>query len=132
MKGCNMLTMGYQALIVFTFFIILASPASAQKSCFTAAARENAARAAKVFETPDPGYDPVLGYNPANTQRPGALPVRPDGTALPLICSANKKPNEGSGTRRNFIVPFPVWLKRTANSSVTKSSLTSKARRRKR
>ena len=64
-----MLTRGYQALIVFTLFLIVTSPASAQKSCFTAEARENAERTAKVFETPDPDYDPVLGYNPTTGPR---------------------------------------------------------------
>ncbi|HEY0367844.1 MAG TPA: hypothetical protein VGC73_15335 [Pyrinomonadaceae bacterium] len=107
MKGCIMLTRGYQALIVLTLFLVLTSPASAQKSCYTAAAREDAMRTAKVFEAPDPGYDPVLGYNPATTQRAGALKVGADGRALPLICSANKKPNEGSGTTPKFYCSVP-------------------------
>ncbi len=97
----------YQALFVLTLFLVLVAPAAAQKSCFTAEARENAERTAKVYEAPDPGYDPVLGYNPATAQRMGALKVGPDGRALPLVCVANKKPHEGAGTTPKFYCSVP-------------------------
>ena len=38
----------------------------AQQICFTAQERARAEQTAKVYRAPDPGYDPVLGYNPAN------------------------------------------------------------------
>ncbi|HEV7474791.1 MAG TPA: hypothetical protein VGN90_12130 [Pyrinomonadaceae bacterium] len=98
----------YQGLIVLASFLLLAATAAAQeKSCFTAEARENAMRSAKVFETPDPGYDPVLGYNPANGPRAGAPKVGADGRAAPIVCVANKKLSEGSGTTPKFYCSVP-------------------------
>ncbi|MBV9958018.1 MAG: hypothetical protein JO360_06325 [Acidobacteria bacterium] len=76
--------------------------AAAQKSCFTKEARELAERTAKVWQEPDPGYDPVLGYNPQQGPRTGAPPVNPDGLARPVICVANAKPEKGPGTTPKF------------------------------
>jgi hypothetical protein len=78
-----------------------------QQSCFTAEARAEAERSAKVWREPDPNYDPVLGYNTVTGPRAGALKVDNNGLALPLICSANKKENEGSGTTPKFYCSVP-------------------------
>ena len=97
----------YPAFIVLGLFLILAIPAAAQKSCFTSEARENAERTAKVYEEPDPDYDPVLGFNPKTGPRAGALSVDSDGLAAPMNCVANKKPNEGTGTTPKFHCSVP-------------------------
>jgi hypothetical protein len=91
------------ALLLFIFSIAL--PAAAQekgKSCFTAEARELAERTAKVWQVPDPDYDPVLGFNPTKGARAGTLPVDSAGLALPLNCVANKDMNKGAGTTPKF------------------------------
>ncbi len=88
-------------------FVFPALPAAAQKSCFTAEAREQAERTAKVFAAPDPDYDPVLGYNPKTGARTGAPRVDADGLAAPITCVANKKVNEGSGTTPKFYCSVP-------------------------
>jgi hypothetical protein len=97
-----MLRKPIQALIFILLCIFLASPTRAQKSCFSSEARELAEKTAKVFSQPDPGYDPVLGYNPTVGPRAGAPAVNPDGLAAPFSCVANKKENEGSGTTPKF------------------------------
>ena len=107
MKGFIMSSKVYPTLVVLGLFLIFTTPAAAQKSCFTAEARENAERSAKVFEAPDPGYNPVLGFNTNGEQRPGALKVGADGRAAPLVCVANKKPNEGTGTTPKFYCSVP-------------------------
>ena len=88
-------------MIVFAT-LVLASPANGQQACFTAAERERAEHTAKVYRAPDPGYDPVLGYNPSIGPRKGAPPVDADGMAKPINCVANKDPNPGSGTTPKF------------------------------
>ena len=55
-------------LIVFITGLV-AQRAVAQQACFTSQERARAEQTAKVYRTPDPGYDPVLGYNPANGPR---------------------------------------------------------------
>jgi hypothetical protein len=102
-----MLSKLYQALIVLGLFLILTSPATAQKSCFTSEARADAERTAKVYAEPDPGYDPVLGYNPTTGPRVGAPAVDSDGLAAPVNCVANKKVNEGTGTTPKFYCSVP-------------------------
>jgi hypothetical protein len=95
-------------VFVFTLpYIFLASPAAAQKSCFTLETRELAERTAKVFAVPDPGYDPVLGFNPKAGPRVGAPTVDANGLAAPINCVANKKPNEGTGTTPKFHCSVP-------------------------
>ncbi|HEY0726867.1 MAG TPA: hypothetical protein VGD38_02285, partial [Pyrinomonadaceae bacterium] len=86
-------------LVVGLFF---AAPASAQQACFTSAERARAEQTAKVYRTPDPGYDPVLGYNPANGPRAGAPPVDESGRAKPINCVANKDESPGAGTTPKF------------------------------
>ncbi|MEP6911877.1 MAG: hypothetical protein ABI923_03935 [bacterium] len=90
------------AFIFVMLFILTALPAAAQKSCFTAEARQLAERTAKVFRQPDPGYDPVLGYNPTTGPRIGAPAVNADGLAAPITCVANPKADKGSGTTPKF------------------------------
>src|SRR5687768_1785941 len=88
------------ATSVITLFVafLLCPHSAAQESCFTAEERERAEKTAKVYRTPDPGYDPVLGYDPAKGPRRGAPPVGPDGLAKPITCTANKDEKPGAGT----------------------------------
>ena len=55
--------------------LLLPAAAMAQKACFTAEGRAQAERTAKVYRAPDPGYDPVLGFNPSDGPRKGSPPV---------------------------------------------------------
>jgi hypothetical protein len=89
-------------LVVSLFVLFLASPAWAQKRCFKPEARAAAERSAKVWQEPDPGYDPVLGYNPERGPRAAAPEVGEDGLAKPFRCAANKDPNPGAGTTPKF------------------------------
>ncbi|HET6890787.1 MAG TPA: hypothetical protein VFH31_06770 [Pyrinomonadaceae bacterium] len=93
-------------LIIFAA-LFLASPARAQQACFTAAERERAEQTAKVYRVPDPGYDPVLGYNPSIGPRKGAPSVDSNGLVKPINCVANKDPNPGSGTTPKFHCSVP-------------------------
>lgn len=89
-------------LPIFMVILALAPRTGAQQACFTSAERERAVQTAKVYRTPDPGYDPVLGYNPANGPRRGAPPVDENGRAKPINCVANKDDSPGSGTTPKF------------------------------
>jgi hypothetical protein len=90
------------SLLIFFIGFFLAPPVGAQQVCFTAAERARAEQTAKVYRTPDPGYDPVLGYNPANGPRRGAPPVAENGKAKPINCVANKDDKPGAGTTPKF------------------------------
>jgi len=97
-----------QLFFVITLLLVfIVSPAAAQKSCFTAEARAEAERTAKVWQEPDPGYDPVSGFNPTVGARTGSLPVDSNGLALPIKCVANKDPNPGAGTTPKFHCSIP-------------------------
>lgn len=89
-------------LLIFTVALFLVPQAGAQQACFTSAERERAVQTAKVYRTPDPGYDPVLGYNPATGPRRGAPPVDENGRAKPINCVANKDETPGAGTTPKF------------------------------
>ena len=90
-------------LLLITLVVLFFAPrALAQQACFTAAERARAEQTAKVYRTPDPGYDPVLGYNPATGPRRGAPPVDANGRAKPLNCVANKDESPGAGTTPKF------------------------------
>jgi len=78
-----------------------------EKACFSADERARAERTAKVWAPPDPGYDPVLGYNPANGPRKGAPPVDDNGRARPINCVANKDEKPGAGTTPKFHCSVP-------------------------
>jgi len=85
-------------LVVF----LLAQRAAAQQACFTSQERARAEQTAKVYRAPDPGYDPVLGYNPAKGPRRGAPPVDNRGLAKRIDCVANKDESPGAGTTPKF------------------------------
>ena len=70
-------------LLLLTLLVVLvpAPRVVAQQMCFTAQERARAEQTAKVYRAPDPGYDPVLGYNPANGPRRGAPPVDENASA---------------------------------------------------
>lgn len=89
-------------LSIAILLLFLALPAAAQKACFPPEARAAAERSAKVWQEPDPDYDPVLGYNPSKGMRPGAPPVDSNGLAQVLNCVANIKSDKGTGTTPKF------------------------------
>lgn len=93
--------------IVPLTLLFLAAPVAAQNSCFSAEARELAERTARVFREPDPGYSPVLGFNPMNGPRGGAPPVDSTGLARTITCVANKDLNQGAGTTPKFHCSVP-------------------------
>ena len=88
-------------LAIFAALVIVPR-AGAQQACFTSAERTRAEQTAKVYRTPDPGYDPVLGYNPANGPRRGAPPIDENGRAKPFNCVANKDEKPGADTTPKF------------------------------
>jgi hypothetical protein len=91
-----------QNFILPLLLLFMALPVSAQEQCFTSEARALAERTAKVWQEPDPGYDPVLGYNPQTGPRLGAPEVDSAGLAKAITCVANKDPNPGAGTTPKF------------------------------
>ena len=90
------------ALFIVSFALIFANTSSAQQACFSQEERERAERTAKVWRAPDPGYDPVLGFNPARGPRRGSPPVDASGLARPINCVANKDETPGAGTTPKF------------------------------
>ena len=100
----------FSRFLLLQVLLILALPVAAQQkqqACFTQEERTRAEQKAKVWEEPDPGYDPVLGYNPAKGARKGAPPTDSNGLALPLKCVANKDENPGAGTTPKFHCSVP-------------------------
>jgi hypothetical protein len=106
-RGYSVIHKFSQALIIVAALVVLSLPAAAQESCFTAKSREEAERTAKVWQEPDPGYDPVLGYNPTQGPRAGAPAVDANGRGIVFNCVASKKENEGSGTTPKFYCSAP-------------------------
>jgi hypothetical protein len=97
-------------LLLFTTLFLATQVKAQQKAeqaCFTEAERERAEKTAKVYQAPDPAYDPALGYSPSEGPRKGAPPVDSDGLAKPINCVANKDPNPGSGTTPKFHCSVP-------------------------
>ena len=94
-------------LLTLIAALFLAQPAVAQQACFTAAERARAEQTAKVYRAPDPGYDPVLGYNPETGPRRGAPVVDDNGLAKPISCVANKDQSPGAGTTPKFHCSVP-------------------------
>lgn len=90
------------SLLILFIALFFVPRAGAQQACFTSAERARAEQTAKVYRTPDPGYDPVLGYNPANGPRRGAPPVDENGRAKAINCVANKDESPGAGTTPKF------------------------------
>jgi len=99
------------AVLITCLLALVAPPTTAQKTtreaCFSATERANAERTARVWRAPDPGYDPVLGYNLTNGPRTGAPPVNAEGLASPIVCVANKDETKGSGTTPKFHCSVP-------------------------
>jgi hypothetical protein len=96
------------ALLLIVFITALvAQRAAAQQACFTSQERARAEQTAKVYRAPDSGYDPVLGYNPANGPRRGAPPIDENGRAKPINCVANKDEHPGAGTTPKFHCSIP-------------------------
>jgi len=93
-------------LIVFVTGLV-AQRAAAQQACFTAQERARAEQTAKVYRAPDPGYDPVIGYSPANGPRRGAPPIDENGRAKAINCVANKDESPGAGTTPKFHCSIP-------------------------
>lgn len=86
-----------------------------KEPCFTSETREVAERTAKVWQEPDPDYDPVLGYSAAKGARVGAPPLNADGLAKPINCVANKDPDKGSGTTPKFHCSVPGLVDEDGN-----------------
>lgn len=102
----------YKSLLLSVFILTLlllpaAVAAQKEKSCFTAEARAQAERSAKVWRAPDPDYNPVLGYNPSLGPRKGSPPVDDNGIAKPINCVANKDETPGAGTTPKFHCSVP-------------------------
>lgn len=99
----NSLRQWLPTVVIILAALFLVRPLAAQQACFTSAERARAEQTAKVYRTPDHGYDPVLGYNPANGPRRGAPPIdTTTGLAKPIRCTANKDKSPGSGTTPKF------------------------------
>jgi hypothetical protein len=98
----NMLRQLFIPVIGLVVGISLYQQSAAQQSCFSAEERERAEKTAKVYRAPEPGYDPVLGYNPVKGPRRGAPSVGADGLAKPINCTANKDETPGAGTTPKF------------------------------
>lgn len=103
----NRLHVWVPSLFILIVALLLTSSARAQQACFSAEERERAEKTAKVWRAPDPGYDPVLGYNPARGPRRGAPPVDANGLVKPINCVANKDENPGAGTTPKFHCSVP-------------------------
>jgi hypothetical protein len=104
--------MVYKSLVLSAVILTLLSlstvvAAQKEKSCFTAEARAQAERSAKVWRAPDPDYNPVLGYAPSAGPRKGSPTVDDNGLAKPINCVANKDETPGSGTTPKFHCSVP-------------------------
>ena len=100
-----MLRKYYSKFLFLNILLFIALPVAAQdkqKSCFTSEERALAEAKAKVWAEPDPGYDPVRGFNPATGPRRGSPPVDANGLALPINCVANRDDSPGAGTTPKF------------------------------
>src|SRR6185369_16249061 len=95
------------AVILTLLLVPVGVAAQKEKSCFTAEARAQAERSAKVWRAPDPGYNPVLVYNPSVGPRKGSPPVDDNGLAKPINCVANKDETPGAGTTPKFHCSVP-------------------------
>src|SRR5690242_4336137 len=96
-------------LALLTLLVVFAPAArvAAQQACFTSEERARAERTARVYRAPDPSYDPVLGYNPANGPRRGAPSIEQSGLAKQFNCVANKDGSPGAGTTPKFHCSVP-------------------------
>jgi hypothetical protein len=96
--------------------LFLVQPAGAQQqACFTAEERARAEQTARVYRAPDPGYDPVLGYNPEKGPRRGAPAIDANGFAKPINCVAYKDESPGAGTTPKFHCSVPGLVDEEGN-----------------
>ena len=110
MKGTLYMLRKPQVFFVSLLLLLITLPVIAQdkaQSCFTQQDRALAEAKAKVWQEPDPGYDPVLGYNPSVGPRTGAPTVDASGLAAPIRCVANRDPTKGAGTTPKFHCSIP-------------------------
>src|ERR1041384_1667175 len=98
----DQLRVGLRLFLTLFALFLLVPQARAQQACFTAEERARAEQTARVYRAPDPGYDPVLGYNPEKGPRHGAPPVDDNGLAKAMNCVANKDEKPGAGTTPKF------------------------------
>ena len=102
------LSRSWMAPLLVLFIAALVAPrVAAQQACFSSQERARAEQTAKVYRAPDPGYDPVLGYNRAHGPRRGAPPVDQNGRAKVINCVANKDESPGAGTTPKFHCSVP-------------------------
>lgn len=94
-------------VVALLSLLCLSLRVTAQQIFFTAQERDRVERTAKVYRTPDPGYDPVLGYNPISGPRKGSPPINSNGTAKPINCAAQKDDTPGAGTTPKFHCVVP-------------------------
>src|SRR5215213_5813173 len=92
----------YLVLLVLLLLVGPRAAAQESESCFTQEARAAAERTAKVWQEPDPDYDPVLGYSTSKGPRKGAPEVDESGLGKPMRCMANRDPVKGAGTTPKF------------------------------
>ena len=78
-----------------------------QRLCFPAEEHERVEKMARVYRTPDPHYDPVLGYDPGKGPRIGGPLVNSDGIAQRINCAANTDQTPGAGTTPKFFCSVP-------------------------
>src|SRR5215212_9556171 len=104
------------SLLIVLAMLLFTPRSGAQQACFTSADRARAEQTASVYRTPDPGYDPVLGYNPAQGPRRGAPPIDSDGFAKPIKCVANKDESPGAGTTPKFHCSVPGLIDGDGNA----------------
>jgi hypothetical protein len=93
--------------LTIPFTVLCLVHAAIAQQCFSADERAHAEKTARVYRAPDPGYDPVLGYDPAKGPRRGAPPVSSDGLAKPIKCVAFKDEKPGAGTTPKFFCAVP-------------------------
>ena len=93
--------MRFNLFILATVLLLPVPSILAQKMCFGPEVRAIAERSARVWQQPDPAYDPVLGYSPARAARPGSPAVDENGLGVPLKCTAIEH-EKGTGTTPKF------------------------------
>jgi hypothetical protein len=92
----------FPPLLICFVVLCFATQSHAQQACFSSQERAKAEQTARVYRAPDPGYDPVLGYNPAKGPRRGAPRADVTGHVGPFNCVANKDETPGAGTTPKF------------------------------
>src|SRR6476660_8667664 len=94
-------------IILFATLPLTTNSTAQQSVCFSSDEHARVEKTARVYRTPDPDYDPVLGYNPTKAARIGSPPVNADGFAQPINCVANRNESPGAGTTPKFFCSVP-------------------------